>query len=156
MIGTAGLARPFARRHLVGEPGREMHHLIDELSEEAIRAVLDAFYARVRRDPELGPVFARAIADDAWPAHMAIIADFWSSVMLKTGRYKRNPFAVHQGVEGLTPALFPRWLALFEETCRERLAPALADAMAERAHRIADSLQAGLFFKPAADTHPGS
>jgi hemoglobin len=38
-----------------------------------ITTVVDAFYVKVRRDPVLGPVFARAIADDAWPAHLAII-----------------------------------------------------------------------------------
>jgi hemoglobin len=43
------------------------------LTEHDITAVVDAFYMKVRRDPVLGPVFARAIADDAWPAHLAII-----------------------------------------------------------------------------------
>jgi hemoglobin len=120
----------------------------EALSEEAIRAVLDAFYAKVRADPDLGPVFAKAIPDEAWPTHMAVIQDFWSSVMLKTGRYKRNPFAVHMGVEGISPALFDRWLGLFGETCRTVLVPHLAEEMHERAIRIGESLQAGLFFRP--------
>jgi hemoglobin len=122
----------------------------EALSEAAIRALLDAFYAKVRADPDLGPVFAKAIPDDAWPAHMAVIQDFWSSVMLKTGRYKRNPFAVHMGIEGISPALFARWLALFGETCRTVLAPQLAEEMHDRAIRIGESLQAGLFFRPGA------
>jgi truncated hemoglobin YjbI len=61
------------------------------LTEDLISEVVGSFYAKVRRDPVLGPVFARAIADDAWPEHLAIISDFWSTVMLKTGRYRRNP-----------------------------------------------------------------
>jgi hemoglobin len=61
------------------------------LTDHVISEVVGAFYAKVRRDPVLGPVFARAIADDAWPEHLAIISDFWSTVMLKTGRYRRNP-----------------------------------------------------------------
>jgi hemoglobin len=122
----------------------------EALSEEAIRALLDAFYAKVRVDPGLGPVFAKAIPDEAWPIHMAVIQDFWSSVMLKTGRYKRNPFAVHLGVEGIRPALFERWLALFAETCRALLAAPLAAEMHDRAIRIGESLQAGLFFRPGA------
>ena len=128
------------------------HARIEALSEQAIRAVLDAFYAKVRADPDLGPIFANAIPDAAWPAHMAVIQDFWSSVMLKTGRYKRNPFAVHMGVEGISPALFERWLALFGETCRTMLAAPLAEEMHDRAIRIGDSLQAGLFFRPSAVT----
>ncbi|MBV9066594.1 MAG: hypothetical protein JO004_12615, partial [Methylobacteriaceae bacterium] len=54
--------------------------MFDNLSEAQIGALLDLFYARVRADPELGPVFARAIGKDEWPAHMETIQDFWSAV----------------------------------------------------------------------------
>jgi hemoglobin len=120
-----------------------------ELSEAQIGALLDLFYTRLRADPQLGPVFASAIADDEWPAHMAVIQDFWSAVMLKSGRYKGNPFEVHKAVAGISPELFARWLTLFDEACREMLAPDLAAAMHGRAVQIADSLKAGLFFRPA-------
>lgn len=121
-----------------------------EISETALEAVVDSFYVKVRRDPVLGPIFAAAIADDAWPVHLAVIRDFWSSVMLKTGRYKRNPFAAHLRVEGISPALFERWLALWGETCREHLVEERAAELHERAILIADSLKAGLFFQPGA------
>jgi hemoglobin len=121
-----------------------------ELSEEQIGALLDLFYTKVRADPELGPVFARIIAEEGWPAHMATIQDFWSAVMLKSGRYKGNPFQVHKEVEGISPELFTRWLALFDESCREMVPPELAAAMHGRAVQIADSLKAGLSFRPAA------
>jgi hemoglobin len=121
-----------------------------ELSEEQIGALLDLFYTKVRADSELGPVFARAIAADEWPAHIAVIRDFWSAVMLKSGRYKGNPFEVHKEVDGISPKLFTRWLALFDESCREVLPPDLAAAMHGRAVQIAESLKAGLFFRPAA------
>jgi hemoglobin len=127
-----------------------MNAISAELSEAQIAALLDVFYTRVRADPELGPVFARAIGDDEWPAHIATIQDFWSAVMLKSGRYKGNPFQVHKEVEGISPRLFGRWLALFDESCREMLPPDLAEAMHSRAIQIADSLKAGLFFRPAA------
>ncbi|HEX3182265.1 MAG TPA: group III truncated hemoglobin [Beijerinckiaceae bacterium] len=120
-----------------------------ELSEAQIGALLDLFYTRVRADPELGPVFAGAIADHEWPAHIANIRDFWSAVMLRSGRYKGNPFEVHKSVEGISPALFERWLALFDESCREVLPPELAEALLGRAVQIAESLKAGLFFRPA-------
>jgi len=118
-----------------------------ELNEGSLRGFLDAFYDKVRRDPEIGPVFAAAIADEAWPTHLATIHDFWSSVLFKTGRYKGNPFAVHVG-KSIRPAHFKRWLALFDETAAGRFAPAVAQALSERAHAIGDSLQAGLFFRP--------
>jgi hemoglobin len=122
----------------------------EKLSEAQIGALLDLFYTRVRADAELGPVFAAAIADHEWPAHIANIQDFWSAVMLRSGRYKGNPFEVHKAVAGISPELFTRWLALFDEACRDVLPPDLAEAMHARAVQIADSLKAGLFFRPAA------
>jgi hemoglobin len=131
----------FGRAHI------SMTHI--ELPEAQIGALLDLFYTKVRADPELGPVFARAIADDEWPAHMAVIQDFWSAVMLKSGRYRGNPLQVHKEVEGISPELFKRWLVLFDEACREALPADVAEAMHGRAVQIADSLKAGLFFRPA-------
>jgi hemoglobin len=116
-------------------------------SEQAIARLIDAFYARVRVDPELGPVFAAAIADDAWPAHLARMRAFWSSVMRASGRYSGDPVGVHRAVSGLERALFARWLALFEATASDLFAPELAAAFVGKAHRIAESLQLALFHR---------
>lgn len=118
-----------------------------ELSEEAIRRLVDRFYARARRDELLGPVFARALgeSDEAWTAHLARLSDFWSSLMLTSGRYHGDPFSVHLHLPDIRPALFDRWLALFGATCAELFEPELADAFRERAERIARSLRMGLF-----------
>jgi hypothetical protein len=42
---------------------------IAHVSEDNIRRLVDAFYRRVRLDPDLGPVFARAIPGD-WQPHL--------------------------------------------------------------------------------------
>jgi hemoglobin len=120
------------------------------LTEASLRAFLAAFYAKVRQDDMIGPVFARAIPDSDWPRHLAVIQDFWSSVLLKSGRYKGNPFGKHQALGTLQPAHFARWLELFEDTAGAVFTPAIAGMMVERAHRIGDSLKAGLFFRPDA------
>ena len=125
-----------------------MHDDRPPLTEDHIASVVNAFYAKVRVDPALGPVFARAIRDDAWPEHLSVIRDFWSTVMLKSGRYQRNPFSAHQRVEGISPELFDRWLSLWSATCRQLLSDGAADAMTGKAVMIADSLKAGLFLKP--------
>jgi hemoglobin len=118
------------------------------VSEEQIVQLIDAFYAKVRRDPALGPVFERAIAAESWPVHLAKMYDFWSSVMLTTGRYKGNPLAAHFKVEGLEEHLFARWLALFRETAAEICAPEIAESFRLKSERIAESLKLGLFFRP--------
>lgn len=117
-----------------------------QLTEEAIGRLVDAFYAKVRVDPELGPVFNNAIAD--WGPHLATMRNFWSSVMLTSGRYKGNPVAVHGRVAGIEMDLFARWLALFDETCGELFDADVAAAFNVKARRIAESLQLALFYRP--------
>jgi len=120
------------------------------ITEQTIVQLVDAFYAEIRRDPVLGPVFDDAIAKEAWPAHLQNMYAFWSSVMLTSGRYKGNPLGVHQRIAGLEPSLFPRWLDLFEATALRLFTPALAQEFADRARRIAESLRLALFFRPDA------
>ena len=84
---------------------------LDHVSEDGIRQLVDAFYVKVRADPELAPIFARAIPGD-WQPHLTKMYAFWSSVMLATGRYKGNPVAKHLVIPGMKPELFERWLAL--------------------------------------------
>lgn len=119
------------------------------VTEETIALLIENFYARVRRDPVLGPVFDAAIAPGDWPKHLATMRRFWSSVVLASGRYSGNPVAVHQAVIGLEQPMFARWLALFEETATELLPPETAGVFAAKAHRIAESLQLALFYRPA-------
>lgn len=121
--------------------------LAGRIDDEAIHSLVCRFYGRVRRDALLGPVFARAIgeSDAAWTAHLARLTDFWSSVMLTSGRYHGDPFSAHLRLPGLDPAMFDHWLALFGETCAELFEPDVADAFGERADRIARSLRMGMF-----------
>jgi hemoglobin len=119
----------------------------DIVSEDGIRRLVDAFYAKVRIDPELGPVFARAIPGD-WQPHLNKMYAFWSSVMLNSGRYKGNPVAKHLVVEGITMELFERWLALFNETCGELFDDRLRAEFGAKAAQIAESLKLALFYRP--------
>ena len=116
------------------------------IDEASLRELVDAFYARVRADAALGPVFDAAIHD--WPEHLDRLTDFWSSVMLTSGRYKGQPVPAHkQHGDRITPALFDRWLALWAETTSELMTPGAAAALQFKAERIAESLQLALFFK---------
>jgi hemoglobin len=121
------------------------------IDEAALGRLVERFYAKVRRDPELGPIFNAAIHD--WPEHLEKLKAFWSSVMLTTGRYKGQPMAAHMKHEpAMKPALFQRWLGLWRETAAETLSSEGAEAVAEKAARIAESLQLGLSF--ARGEHP--
>jgi hemoglobin len=120
---------------------------LDHVSEEGIRRLVDAFYGKVRADPLLAPIFERAIPGD-WEPHLSTMRDFWSSVMLSTGRYKGNPVAVHKRLAGMERELFVRWLKLFGETCGELFTDDVAESLRIKATRIAESLDLALFYRP--------
>ncbi|MGD9801993.1 MAG: group III truncated hemoglobin [Hyphomicrobiaceae bacterium] len=112
------------------------------IDEAAIRTLVHAFYARVRRDPLLGPIFNAKVAD--WDEHLAKLCDFWSSVTLMSGRYKGTPMHAHAAIPEIAPHHFEQWLNLFRETAREHCQPAAADLFIDRAERIAQSLEMGI------------
>jgi hemoglobin len=117
------------------------------VTEDSIAMLIDRFYGAIRRDPVLGPVFENAIAEGEWPTHLATMRRFWSSVMLTSGRYSGNPVAVHRAVQGLERPMFARWLALFEATAADLFAPDQAALFADKANRIATSLQLAIFHR---------
>ncbi len=117
-----------------------------QLDEGGLRELVEAFYTRVRADEALGPIFNDAIDD--WPEHLGKLAAFWSSVMLTSGRYKGQPVPAHmKHRDRITPALFDRWLALWAQTTSELMAPEAADALQDKAQRIAESLKLAMFFR---------
>jgi len=120
-----------------------------QIGEAMIRTLVHAFYAKVRRDTELGPIFEKAIGAD-WDAHLAKMCDFWSSVMLMSGRYKGNPMLAHMRQKTIAPKHFERWLEVFRETAVEVCPPEAAVAFELRAENIAKSLQLGMFYRPGA------
>ena len=120
----------------------------DGITETMIRQVVFGFYAKIRTDAVLGPIFDHAIRD--WDTHLDKMCDFWSSVMLLSGRYKGAPMTAHMRVKAIRPEHFERWLALFRDTARELCPPEIATLFISRAENIARSLQLGLFFQPQA------
>jgi len=119
---------------------------VSGLDEAGLERLVDAFYARVRADAGLGPIFDDAIGD--WPGHLEKLTAFWSSVMLTSGRYKGQPVPAHiKHKDRITPELFDRWLALWAQTTGELMPPESAAALQAKAARIAESLQLAMFFR---------
>lgn len=124
------------------------------IDEAAVMSLVHAFYARIRAEATLGPIFETRLAG-RWEPHLAKMVDFWSSVALGSGRCGGEPHVAHRGM-GLDEATFACWLALFEETARDVCAPDAAVFFIDRAHRIADSLMIGLCIGPKALHLPAS
>src|SRR5580704_15404711 len=121
--------------------------LVSDVTEGAIALLIDRFYAAVRQDPALGPIFESTIPSSKWPEHLATMRRFWSSVMLASGRYSGNPVAIHRAVQRLERPMFARWLALFEHTAGELFVPEIEARFTVKAQRIAASLQLALFHR---------
>lgn len=120
----------------------------NHITEASIRRLVDAFYAKVRVDNILSPIFSQAIGEDpkAWEPHMQKMYDFWSSVMISGGRYQGNPLQKHRNLATFDIKLFDRWLALFEETAHQLHTEEIANHYVEKSKRIAESLKLGLYF----------
>ena len=111
------------------------------ITEAMIERLVHAFYARVRADEVLGPVFDARILD--WGPHLSRMCAFWSSVTLMTGRYHGTPMAKHMPLP-VDAGHFDRWLALFEQTAHEICPPVAEAHFVASARRIAASLELGV------------
>lgn len=143
---------------VVAQPRRRPLH--PDITEELIQSLVHGFYADVRRDDMLGPIFDEAIGDH-WDEHLEKLCAFWSSVAMMTGRYKGTPMQKHMALENIREAHFERWLVLWRRKTRELMPEEVAAVFIEAAERIGRSLQLGLFYRPtisvrASDTASGA
>lgn len=114
----------------------------DVLTQDDIRQLIEAFYAKVRADALLGPVFASRIPDGHWPEHLDTMTRFWTAALLaQAAGYRGNPGAKHIYLP-IEAAHFERWLALFGKTVDERHAGHNATEMKLRARKMGEMFQA--------------
>lgn len=110
---------------------------------EYIASFVDRFYARVRADDLIGPIFAQHVED--WPVHLEQMKRFWRSVLHNSGEFTGSPMRKHVAIDGLDEHHFRRWLTLFDETLREGEVRAEAtDRVVYKARTIAESLLTGI------------
>ena len=120
----------------------------DLCTEDEVTALVHSFYARVREDARLGPVFSAHVDD--WPAHLAQLVDFWSAMLRGTRRFRGAPVQRHNALPGLDAAMFARWLALFRQTTARLGNPRMQALADDLAARTAATLQAR--YRVAAET----
>ena len=143
MSRTAAESRPSAEesRGYAAQKRAEKRAAAEDIGVDAdyIDHFVEAFYAKIRDDDLLGPIFADRIAE--WPAHLARMKAFWRSVLHNSGEFSGNPMLKHLVIPGLELSHFSRWLDLFYATLREAEGHPQATALVGgRARMIADSL----------------
>lgn len=123
------------------------------VTEPMIHALVHGFYAEARADTALGPIFDREIGQN-WDEHLEKMCDFWSSVLLMTGRFKGAPMVVHAGITEIEAAHFTRWLLLFRQAAEQVCPPEAAALFVSKSEIIAKSLQQGIAARR--DNHAGA
>ncbi|WBU65657.1 group III truncated hemoglobin [Paracoccus aerodenitrificans] len=113
-----------------------------DITAEEIDRVVAVFYAAIRQDEVLGPVFANHVTD--WPEHEDKIARFWRNAILSERSYDGSPMRAHMQAGDVKPEHFPLWLALFDKTLRRVLPDHSAEAWSALAHRIGAGLRMGV------------
>jgi hemoglobin len=122
---------------------RQAIHLCGDspITEAMIRQLVETFYARVRHDELIGPIFNARVAD--WDDHLSKLTAFWASVVLRKPGYDGRPMRSHLMMP-LEGRHFDRWLDLFEANALVELPREIAAIFIDRARRIADSFEAGV------------
>ena len=93
-----------------------------------LEVLVDEFYARVRKDELIGPVFSHV----DWDKHLPKIKNFWDTVMFGADNYEGRPFPPHVPL-GLRVEHFERWLQLFFATVDEKFEGPGAEEIKRRA-----------------------
>jgi len=118
-------------------------HTHDIRTRADIVRLVDGFYADVRRDAILGPIFDDVARTD-WDVHLPKMYDFWESVLFGRGTFRGNPLAVHLALGERVPLgerEFGRWLELFSGQIDALFAGPVAEDAKFRAARIAAVMQ---------------
>jgi len=114
------------------------------ITEASIQQMVDRFYARVREDAVLSPIFESRLAGK-WDEHMPRMYAFWTKILLGSGDFQSNVFGKHMALAGIEREHFVHWLTLFKLTAIEVFGIDDAQIPIQVAERIAGSLQLGYF-----------
>lgn len=96
--------------------------------------LVDSFYAKVRQDGLIGPIFTEQ-ANVNWDEHLPKLYSFWEDLLFGTMNYRGRPFPPHLKFN-LKIEHFDRWLSLFSLTVDEHFYGQKADEAKARAQRI--------------------
>jgi hemoglobin len=124
----------------------------DLCTEQEIADMVHRFYAAVRRDALLGPIFSARVKD--WDHHLTKLVDFWSSILRGTRRFSGTPMPKHVALPDLSAESFERWLSLFRATTSAQPNQAMGKYAYDMAQRIAQSLWYGYQMSRRPETAP--
>ena len=111
-----------------------------------VNQLVNAFYARIRQDNLLGPIFNAHIPEERWPVHLNKLTDFWETNLFGVAAFKGSPTRAHVQMDynlnhTIEQAHFAHWLKLWHTTVDELF----TGERAERAKQAASNMAVGQF-----------
>lgn len=119
---------------------------------EQLKEIVDHFYARVRQDPLIGPIFEERAKVD-WEEHLPKIQRFWETLLFGAESYHGRPFPPHFQLN-LGREHFERWLTLFFQTIDESHQGLKADELKFRALNIGQNFLARIEAARKSESEP--
>ena len=101
-----------------------------------IQLLVNTFYARVRENDLLGPIF-NGILKDRWPEHLEKMYRFWQTILLEVPTYSGSPFPPHAKLP-VSQLHFDTWLRLWHGTLDEFFVGEKAEEAKWRGSRMAE------------------
>ncbi|SHG55364.1 group III truncated hemoglobin [Winogradskyella jejuensis] len=107
-----------------------------------ISFLVHTFYAEIRKDALLGPIFNSHISENQWPEHLEKLTDFWETNLFGIPKFKGNPTQKHLGVDRnlhhkTSQVHFGQWLNLWFQTIDAHFEGVTATKAKEAARRMA-------------------
>ncbi|WP_417443737.1 group III truncated hemoglobin [Joostella sp.] len=107
-----------------------------------VNILVNTFYAKIRKDELLGPIFNVHIPDEKWPEHLSKLTDFWETNLFGIAKFKGSPSRKHVNVDmnmdySIEQTHFGKWLQLWFETIDELYEGDLARKAKDSARKMA-------------------
>jgi hemoglobin len=124
--------------------------LRDVENREDIFLLVTTFYAKVKKDRFIGPIFLEIIPENGWENHLEKLTDFWETNLFFVRKFKGNPMKAHKDVDAhfkhtVTQKHFEKWLEIWFATVDELFIGTKAYEAKERARNIASILFLRMF-----------
>ena len=110
---------------------------------EDISVLVNTFYAKIRKDDLLGPIFNHHIPEEEWPIHLHQLTNFWETNLFGVKNPKVSPGQKHMQVDAsmnysISETHFHQWLGLWFETIDELFVGELAERAKASSLRMAN------------------
>lgn len=120
----------------------------DISNREDINKLVTTFYAKVREDALLGPIFNETISN--WDEHFVHLTNFWESNLFFRKTYSGNPVEKHIAVdrnaaEPISALHFGVWINIWYKTVDELFEGDMAQIAKNRARNMGTFLHLKIF-----------